>query len=61
MSDKFEALQNKIKNVDNEKLTGLIREVKQAAEDGEITDTEKEELVETAKEQLGEPFSGFNI
>lgn len=61
MSDKFEALQNKIKNVDNEKLTGLIREVKQAAEDGEITDTEREELVEIAKEQLGEPFSGYNI
>lgn len=61
MSDKFEALQNKIKNVDKEKLTGLIQEAKQAAEDGEITDTEREELVEIAKEQLGEPFSGFNI
>lgn len=61
MSDKFEALQNKIKDVDKEQLTGLIQEVKQAAEDGDISDKEKNELVELAKEQLGEPFSGYNI
>jgi hypothetical protein len=61
MSEKFESLQNKIKDVDKEKLTDLVQDVKQAAENGEISDSEKDELVQLATERLGEPFSGFNI
>lgn len=61
MSKVFETLQNKVKEADKSKLKDLIPEVKQAADDGEITEKEKEELVKLAKEQLGEPFSGFNI
>lgn len=61
MSKMLESLQNKIQNVDKEKLTDLVQEIKQAAEDGKITDNEKQELIKTAKERLGDPFSGFNI
>ena len=61
MSKVFETLQNKVKDVDKKELKNVIIEVKQAADDGQITEKEKEELVKLAKEQLGEPFSGYNI
>jgi len=61
MNEKMETLQNKIDEVDKDELTEVVQEVKQASENGEITDEEKNQLVEAAKERLGEPFSGFNI
>jgi len=61
MSKKMEELQNKIDEVDKDQLTEVVQKVKDASDNGEITDDEKDQLVEAAKERLGEPFSGFNI
>lgn len=57
----FSQLEEKIQNVDKEQLKDVIIEVKDALNDGKISEKERDELLKLAKERLGEPFSGYNI
>lgn len=58
---KLEELQNKISSVDKEKLTDVVKEIKKALDNGEISEKDQVELMKMAKQRLGEPFSGYNI
>lgn len=58
---KLEELENKISSVDKEKLTDVVKEVKKALDNGDISEKDQVELMKMAKQRLGEPFSGYNI
>ena len=54
MSQKFDELKQKLKSVDTKKAGQLLKEVKQAHEDGKIDDNEKKELMSEAKKTAGD-------
>lgn len=58
---KLEELENKISSVDKEKLTDVVKEIKKALDNGDISEKDQVELMKMAKQRLGEPFSGYNI
>lgn len=58
---KLEELESKISSVDKEKLTDVVKEIKKALDNGEISEKDQVELMKMAKQRLGEPFSGYNI
>ncbi|WP_225742802.1 hypothetical protein [Marinilactibacillus sp. Marseille-P9653] len=53
MSQKFDELKQKIKNVDKDKAGQLVKEVKEAHSDGKIDKNERDELMDTAKQSFG--------
>ena len=53
MSQKFDALKEKLSNADLGQAKEVIEQAKQAHEDGEIDATEKKELMESAKSVIG--------
>ena len=53
MSQKFDELKQKLKNVDKEKAGQLVKDVKQAHDDGDIDENEKKELMSEAKKAAG--------
>jgi transcription elongation GreA/GreB family factor len=60
MSQKFDELKQKLKNVDKAKTGQLVKEIKQARDDGEIDENEKKELLNSAKTMVGDlDISGF--
>lgn len=58
MSQKFDELKQKLKNVDKEKAGQLVKEVKQAHDDGSIDENEKKELMNEAKKTVGDDILG---
>lgn len=54
MSQKFDELKQKLKGVDKKKAGQLVKEVKQAHDDGKIDDSEKKELMSEAKKTVGD-------
>lgn len=58
MSQKFDELKQKLKNVDKEKAGQLVKEVKQAHDDGTIDENEKKELLSDAKKMVGNDAAG---
>ncbi|WP_407371359.1 hypothetical protein [Carnobacterium sp.] len=54
MSQKFDELKQKLKGVDKKKAGQLLKEVKQAHDDGKIDDNEKKELMSEAKKTVGD-------
>jgi len=55
MSKKFDELKAKLKNVDTSQAKQLMKDFKQAREDGKIDENEKKELMASAKSMV----SGF--
>lgn len=53
MSQKFDALKDKLKNADLGQAKEVLVQAKQAYDDGEIDETEKKELMESAKSVIG--------
>lgn len=58
MSQKFDELKQKLKGVDKKKAGQLVKEVKQAHDDGKIDDNEKKELMSEAKKTAGNDALG---
>lgn len=58
MSETFEALKDKISNADPEQAKELLGQVKQAYEDKEINEEEKDELMNSAKSIMGDSGLG---
>ncbi|WP_087972164.1 hypothetical protein [Oceanobacillus rekensis] len=60
MSQKFDELKQKLKNVDKAKAGQLVKEIKQARDDGEIDENEKNDLLNSAKSMVGDlDIGGF--
>ncbi len=53
MSQKFDALKEKLSNADFSQAKEVVVQAKQAYDDGEIDAKEKEELIESAKSVIG--------
>lgn len=53
MSQKFDALKEKLKNADLSQAKEIMGQVKEAYDDGQIDETEKNELMESAKSMIG--------
>lgn len=61
MSQKFDELKQKLKNVDKDQAKQVFQEVKQAREDGKIDENEKNELLSSAKDLLGGNDTGGGL
>lgn len=53
MSQKFDELKQKLKNVDKDQAKHVFQEIQQARQDGKIDENEKSELLNSAKGLLG--------
>ncbi len=53
MSQKFDALKEKLKNADLSQAKEIMGQAKEAYDDGQIDETEKNELMESAKSMIG--------
>lgn len=53
MSQKFDELKQKVQNVDKDQAKSVIQEIKQARDNGDIDENEKNSLMDTAKSKLG--------
>jgi hypothetical protein len=58
MSQKFDALKDKLSSADLGQAKDVIVEAKQAYEDGQIDENEKNELMESAKSVIGDKGLG---
>jgi hypothetical protein len=58
MSRKFDALKDKLSSADLGQAKDVIVEAKQAYEDGQIDENEKNELMESAKSVIGDKGLG---
>lgn len=52
MSQKFNELKRQVQNID--KVGQLVKEMKQAFEDGKINENERNELISTAKQSFSD-------
>lgn len=60
MSQKFDALKEKLSSADFRQAKEVVVQAKQAYDDGEIDAKEREELIESAKSLIGkDTFGGF--
>ena len=60
MSQKFDELKHKLKNVDKAKAGELVKDIKQARDDGKIDENEKKDLLHSAKMMVGDlDIGGF--
>ena len=57
MSQKFDELKQKLKNVDKAQIGDLMKDFQRAKEDGDIDEKERQELMDAAKNSIGD--SGF--
>lgn len=57
MSQKFDELKQKIKNVDKAQLGDLMKDFQAAREDGDIDEKERQELMDQAKNAIGNKSS----
>ncbi|MFD1863392.1 hypothetical protein [Planococcus chinensis] len=58
MSQKFDALKEKLSSADLGQAKDVMMEAKQAYEDGQIDENEKNELIESAKSVIGDKGIG---
>ncbi|MGO1060492.1 hypothetical protein ACTL32_15290 [Planococcus sp. FY231025] len=58
MSQKFDALKEKLSSADLGQAKDVMMEAKQAYEDGQIDENEKNELMESAKSVIGDKGIG---
>lgn len=58
MSQKFDELKQKLRNVDKNQAKQVFQEVQRAREDGQIDEHEKQELLNSAKGLLGGDLGG---
>lgn len=56
MSQKFDALKQKIQNADKDQIKNIIQTIKQEKEQGNIDENEKQSLIDTAKKKVGDNF-----
>ncbi|MFL2100830.1 hypothetical protein [Desemzia sp. FAM 23991] len=62
MSQKFDDLKQKLKNVDKAQIGDLMKDFQRAKEDGEINEKERQELMDAAKNAIGDSgFKGFGL
>ncbi|WP_236005972.1 hypothetical protein [Desemzia sp. RIT 804] len=62
MSQKFDDLKQKLKNVDKAQIGDLMKDFERAKEDGEINEKERQELMDAAKNAIGDSgFKGFGL
>ncbi len=54
MSQKFNELKRQVQNIDKDKVGQLVKEIKQAFEDGKINENERNELISTAKQSFSD-------
>jgi len=56
MSQKFDELKQKVQNADKDQIKDIIQTIKQEKEQGNIDESEKESLIDTAKQKAGDDF-----
>ena len=56
MSEKFDALKQKIEKADKDQIKDIIQTVKQEKEQGNIDENEKQSLLDRAKQKAGDDF-----
>lgn len=62
MSQKFDELKQKLKNIDKAQIGDLMKDFQRAKEDGEINEKERQELMDAAKNAIGDSgFKGFGF
>lgn len=60
MSQKFDELKQKLKSVDKAKAGELVKDIKQARDDGKIDENEKKDLLHSTKTVVGDlDIGGF--
>lgn len=62
MAKKFDELKNKIENADKSQVTDILQQVKQEKDQGNISEDEKQSLVDKAKDKAGDiDLGNFNL
>ena len=63
MNQKFDELKQKLKSVDKAQVGDLMKDFKRAKDDGEINEKERQELMDAAKNAIGEKDNskGFGL
>lgn len=62
MSQKFDELKQKLKNIDKAQIGDLMKDFQRAKEDGDINEKERQELMDAAKNLIGDnTFKGLGL
>lgn len=56
MSQKFDELKQKVQNIDKDQVKDIIQTIQQEKEQGNIDESEKQSLMDLAKQKAGDDF-----